>query len=665
MADQVYKVRDPAGNVREIRGPAGASDAEVIAQAQRLFAPKAPKESAAMKEGRQMNSSAQGGITALQGPTMGFLDELAGAGSAITGAIANITPWGDDKTIAENYRSGRDKVRGATEQFKADRPMTAMATQFAASAPTIVAAPFRAASAVPQIVGPGARILQAAKTGAAYGGVGGFGESTAQDAAGMVADALAGAAGGAATGAALTGGGAAVGAVGRNVAQRVRPASATEAAREKVAEALIRDARGTAFQFGRSSPLDQAQARLQKLGPEATIADSGGRSVNTLLDTLATLPGRTKNAAENLIHARQAGRAGRLTGAADDALGTAGKGYSATLEALDNAKRTAAAPLYEKLKGVSVRIDKDLNGMLQAAEKAHGGAETLAKLRQELPIDLSKLKAGDDVPFAALDKVKQSLYDLGQSAKQGGNKELGRAYDDLRKRLTAKLDDLSPKDKAGSIYRQARDAYSGPSQLADAIEAGRGAMKTDAIGVAELTRGMSASEREAFRVGALQSIKDKAGRESGQTELLKMWKEPATSGKLKEIFGNDYRQFAAAVAAEARLKSLENVGRGSQTASRIYGAGDLDEQAAYDVGNMVSGAAQGRVTQALAGAANVWNRVKTPETVRDEIGRILMSRGAQGGNELTGMAAAVRRVAEERARRAAQTGAAGSLYLAQ
>lgn len=37
MADQIYKVRDPQGNLRQIRGPAGASDDEVIAQAQRLF----------------------------------------------------------------------------------------------------------------------------------------------------------------------------------------------------------------------------------------------------------------------------------------------------------------------------------------------------------------------------------------------------------------------------------------------------------------------------------------------------------------------------------------------------------------------------------------------------------------------------------------------------
>lgn len=38
MATQVYKVADPSGQIREIEGPAGASDEQIIAQAQKLFA---------------------------------------------------------------------------------------------------------------------------------------------------------------------------------------------------------------------------------------------------------------------------------------------------------------------------------------------------------------------------------------------------------------------------------------------------------------------------------------------------------------------------------------------------------------------------------------------------------------------------------------------------
>lgn len=653
--DEAIKAR-----IEQIR----ASTPPVVA-ATPVTAPTPPAETRSKREGREMNSSVQGLFNALQGPTLGFADEIYGALSAGGKKVANVLGIGGGQSFKQDYEEGRDTVRGATEQFREDRPITATTTSLMAGAPTVVMAPAKVASGAPAVLGLGSRSLQAAKTGAAFGAVGGAGESTASDVGGLIEDTLKGAAMSAGLGGAATVGGAGVAAAGSNVAQRISQSSAANAAREKVAEALIRDAHGTAFQTGRANPLDQASARMGKLGNEATIADSGGTSTRALLDTIATLPGRTKDAVENLIHTRQVGRYGRIAGAADDALGTQGKGYTATLDALDTAKQTQAKPFYDQIETLSVRVDPELSKLIKAAENAHGGAETLAKVKQQAPIDLSLIKAGDDVPFMALDKVKQSLYDLSQTAKQSGSKTLGSAYDDLRIKLTKKLEDLSPKDAAGSIYKQARDAYAGPAQLRDAVEAGRGAMKADAIGVAELMKGMSASEREAFRIGALQSIRDKAGTESGQTVFLKMAKEPSTSGRLKEIFGDDYREFATTVAAEARLKKLESVGRGSQTASRLYGAGDLDVSAVGDVGNIVKGSSTGNVAQALAGAASAWNRVKTPEATRDEIGRILMSRGATGTNELNSMTQSMRRVAEERARAAARTGAASSLYLVQ
>ena len=43
MATQIYKVRDPSGAIREIEGPAGATDDQVIAKAKELFAAPAAK----------------------------------------------------------------------------------------------------------------------------------------------------------------------------------------------------------------------------------------------------------------------------------------------------------------------------------------------------------------------------------------------------------------------------------------------------------------------------------------------------------------------------------------------------------------------------------------------------------------------------------------------
>jgi len=115
----------------------------------------------------------------------------------------------------------------------------------------------------------------------------------------------------------------------------------------------------------------------------------------------------------------------------------------------------------------------------------------------------------------------------------------------------------------------------GPSQLLGSAELGRKAMRDDVFDVASAVKSMSQSELEAFRVGALQALREKAGTQGGQANLLKMWMEPATQQRLKVIFGNDYRTFAANVAKEARMKGLETVGRGSQTAARQSGLGDL------------------------------------------------------------------------------------------
>jgi hypothetical protein len=98
MADQIYKVRDPQGNIREIKGPANASDDEVITQAQKLFgaAPAQPQAQAQPNEIPTRRKVAEflaptvealgtaGG--AVLGTAAGPLGTLAGAGAGFAGA---------------------------------------------------------------------------------------------------------------------------------------------------------------------------------------------------------------------------------------------------------------------------------------------------------------------------------------------------------------------------------------------------------------------------------------------------------------------------------------------------------------------------------------------------------------------------------------------------
>ena len=610
---------------------------------------KGSSESSSMASGRKAGGFTGGALSALQGPTLGFLDEAAGVGSGALSALQG-------KGYTPGYESGRDYIRGAVKQHEEDYPIGSQVARGVSSLPLALIPGGQARTATTL-----AKALQAAKVGAGYGAAQGVGESTAQDIEGLGRDALSGGALSAVTGGALSGVGSGIGAVGSNVAQRMSQGSAGQVAREKLAEALGRDARGTLAQTpgALTNATDMAARRMQKLGPEATIADAGGASSRQLLDTLATLPGRTKQLVEGLIRERQSGRAGRLSAAANESLGTKGAEYQNTIQSLIDRKATEAAPLYKQLEGMSVRVDNELNSLLKASDSAHGSAELSAKLRREVPINISALKAGDDIPFAALDSIKRSLYDLGKDTKIS-NPNISNDYNSLRVALINKMDDLSPKNEAGSIYKQARNAFSSPAQLQDAVESGRGAMKTDAIGVSDMMKGMTQDQVEAFKVGALQSLRDKVGTESGQTSLLKMWKEPATSGKLKEIFGNDYKKFAADVAREARLKELEAVGRGSQTASRLYAAGDLDAQPISNAAQVATSIGSGQALPAIAGSARgiagMWNKVRMPEATRDEMARLLMMRGQGGQQELQNLKPMMDRLAAERLRRASATG---------
>ena len=92
MATQIYKVQDPTGAIREIEGPAGASDADVISQAQKLFAsPTTTTEIPGLRKAPTM------GELALSAPPARL---LMGAVAPLVGAVqfgANVGDYDKEK----------------------------------------------------------------------------------------------------------------------------------------------------------------------------------------------------------------------------------------------------------------------------------------------------------------------------------------------------------------------------------------------------------------------------------------------------------------------------------------------------------------------------------------------------------------------------------------
>ncbi len=584
------------------------------------------------------------------GSTMLGVQRLAGKGLESVGADT-VGKW-----LVKDADIGRARLEAENAPYKAASPIASgigeVGGTIVATLPVGALLPnaLRAATGA-KIVGVLPRAAQAAGAGAVYGGVTGATGSSADTLGGMLAEGVRGAGVGAALSGVATPVISVLGAAKGNVMQRLSKTSAAEYAKQKIAEALARDARGTFATGGYTNPLTQAAARLSKLGDEATLADVGGRNTNQLLDTLATLPGRTKDAAYNLLRQRTAGVGTRLRTAAENALDTQGQRLPATVESLIARRQQDAAPLYNQLRQITIQPTQRLTDIVAAADEL--GATRLGReiaTARQMPFTLDSTQPGR-WQMSDLDHVKQGIDQVLSSRKamnaDGTLTPLGHAYQSLKTRLIGELDTATANPQTGeSLYRNARNAFSAPSALIDAANAGKLAISRDEASIMSAMQGMSANELQAFRIGAFEGLRGKLGTQGGQTNIMNMWKEPATQEKLKAVFGDlrSYREFASNVAKESQLKRLQSVGAGSQTAARAAGMGDLDLSAMTEAGGALTAAKSGNLLSALGSAKNVWNRVATPQSVRDQMGSMLLGKGADAARNLNSLEALIQSI---------------------
>lgn len=576
----------------------------------------------ARQRGAQMSPFAQGALTAAQGATFNFADEMAGM-------------------VNPQYR---DVVRGATQQFAADRPMTAAGLELAGGLAT---APFTGPLSLGRGVTTMGKVARTAGDIAAQGALSGAGAANE-------GDRLESALYGAGTGLAVGGGANVLGRAVRGAAitpiasrmsgalgmvpetaagYNVRP----DYARERLAELLERDAQArimTGVEPGQEAVMAAARLRRPRgggLGAEAPIAATGG---NTLaeIDMLSQLPGvagRQLTAQQRRVAAK---RGGAIVKTAERATGVVG---SADDELTNLAKRQAeaAGPLYAKVRDISFSIDEELQNILGRARLDLGAAQRTATRRGESTTPLRNLKQGDQLPFAAADQLKRTLWDKAQKKRRAGETNEAADLDRLRLDLVGKLDTLSPD------YAKARSAFAGFGELETAVEKGTTALSESAESLAKLTKEFTPSELEAFRVGAVDSLRKVAGSQAGQTRLLNMYKEPELQGKLRAIFGNDFREFQRTILAQEELKKLERAGSNSATFKRLAQA--QDQKDTFDL-LQASQAATNPV-----GAFQMLQQKATqygmPEEQRNRLARLLMLRDEPAQAELRNMQEYMRR----------------------
>lgn len=603
--------------------------------------------------GKELSKGTRLAMTALQGPTLGFADELAGLVGGGAALVRGESP-------SKGYQQARDIYRSGVESYKEEQPIGGAVAQGVASLPLGM---LNIGRSVAPNVGP---VLRSAASGLGFGIVGGAGE--AKELADVPEEAAKTGAASAVLGAGTELGMKVVRPVkqaitsqaGRIIPEGLREyvgTSSVDLARRRVAQAMLRDGATT----------EQVAARMAKLGDDAILAESSGYNTRDLLDTMATLPGRTKNYTEQFIRNRQAQRGGRIADAAQAQLSPSGARLADSVESLITKRDVEATPLYEQLKTVTISLDDDLKQILDASKKlgAFARAEKISTGLRE-PFTLKDVKNATDVSMPDLDKVKRGLDDIiGSKAAlndRGEINEFGRSVVKLKQDFLKRLDDMTTDGETGqSLYKSARNAYAGPSALISAAELGRTVINKPAATIRTLVKDMSDSELESFRVGAYEGLRDLAGTQSGQTRLLNMWKEDATRERLKEIFPSEraYREFASTIFAEAKKKESQTIGRGSQTAGREARMEDVNLENLKDTVNMAAAAKTMDIGSLINMLSGSMTRTGVPEPVRNEIGKILMSK-ATSGDEIRLLRNAMEKMKREQQVQSSTSGLIGS-----
>ena len=592
----------------------------------------------ARQSGAQLPKPAQGALTFLQGLGFGSADEIMGA--AALGQLGQSYAMGgtDVAPTQADYTRARDVVRGATSQFRETNPASAFGLEAAGSLATIPLT--MGGSAVPATANILYRGYRALRPVAGQSAIAAVGESEAETLPELLDDVALGTGTGTVTGAGMLGAGkvlsATGGAIGRMLPGRVGEEFGLNPARERLSLALSRDLEARQLLEGRTptifDPIDLAETRLREFGPNAPLAVVG-RSTTSELGQLRNQPGVAETLAREESRRIAAQRGPSITAAAERFTGVT-RSAEDELESLVERQQKAAGPLYEKLRTVAFPIDAELKNILDRSRLDLGAAQRSAIRRGEQKVDLRKLQEGDELSFASADQLKRSLWDKREAALRKGNKNEAADADQLRLLLVKKLDSLSPD------YATARSTFAGFAELQNAVEQGRKAFGETSESLSKLTNKMTPSELEAFRVGAVDSLRLMAGGQAGQTRLLNMYKEPELQGKLRAIFGNDFAKFQKTILQQEELKDVERAGVGSQSFKLFAGAEDQAQM--MDMLDAAQAVQQGGIPLTRRFAQSFSN-LRFPEVSRNKLAQLLLLRDQPALDELQNMRAYMER----------------------
>jgi len=541
-------------------------------------------------------TSTYGNIEAgIQGLTFGFGDEF----EAVIKTLKNKKP----------YEQNLAAVQFAKQEYEAEKPYQAMASEVAGSLPLAFTAgktAVQAASKIPEVANLLSKIPSSIKavTGVSGAGAGAgalTGAGTAQEGE-RVAGAEKGAIQGAILAPVVLGGMRAGMGATKTVAEKLGIPEAAKSIVEATKDIpIVRNITGkTAEFFGMSGDAAQRKAdtkiiqalqrdnltlpeikaamdniRQSGYKPE-TIMEFGGKATKQLGETVASYPG-ARVVAENLAEERKSGASTRILTDFQQAF-KINKDPMEIADDIIKLRNAASKPLYDAAYASPVSIGSKTidNIMLDPAfQSAYARANRIAT-REGFP--LSPLKPeGNTFDLKTIDYVKRGIDDeinWSKTPASGLGKDEVNSLKNIRGKFMGEVDSQAPAE-----YKQARQAFGGPTQVFDAIENGRGFFDIDARTLKKTYDSLNPAEKDGFAIGAYDAIRTKIqSGADGIDQIKRTFGSPEKRDQIKVLIGDDaFKNLETQLGREKAIRSTDiQITGGSPTQRRTEAAREFE-----------------------------------------------------------------------------------------
>jgi len=301
-------------------------------------------------------------------------------------------------------------------------------------------------------------------------------------------------------------------------------------------------------------------AEMGGVRPEILADLMPGSAISAETRRIANMPGANRQQITEQLQERANQQGQRIMGSFEEALGGPRGNFFDNLDALQASRSASAAPLYAQIGDIPARSSRLDQLLLRAPDAAFDEARNAARYEGLIFPNLVSPNAQGvrtvvgDYTLRDVDMVKRGLDRV---IERETDNVTGRVSSEGRRAIKLKEDILSEADQLPGPYRQAREAWSGPTAVMDAMRSGQRIFNERAeTSVRDIAK-MTTSEREGFVIGVLDAVNQRIGRGIEGRDISSAFRSGNVRAQIEAALGAARSPEEARRAADALLQGIE------------------------------------------------------------------------------------------------------------